>query len=133
MPTRCFLTSTDDPRTSSIPIPANHARWPLLVPSMGEEEVKSVQIWIVHGSTGEYSDRQEWVVEAHSTEAAAQARIERLDQLMLETGVNTPPSRYSDRSSMIKVMRDHAEGDPFFNCDYTGTSYYMSQCILVRS
>ena len=37
------------------------------------------RVWVDIASQGEYSDRSEWCVEAHTTEAAGQAAVERLD------------------------------------------------------
>jgi len=86
-----------------------------------------MKIWIVHGSTGEYSDRMEWIVEAHVTEEAAHARVKRLTELLQGMGSYDTWDR---RKAMEKAMREHPEGDPRCDIDYTGTSWYLSECEL---
>ena len=46
---------------------------------VAETAVVGDRVWVVTASQGEYSDRSEWCVEAHTTEAAGQAAVERLD------------------------------------------------------
>jgi len=87
------------------------------------------KIYVISGSTGEYSDRTEWLVEAHSTEVAAQARINQLDELMLELNVDGNGSyMYEQRAAAEKAMRVHPKGDPYFRLDYTGSSYSYAEC-----
>jgi hypothetical protein len=88
-------------------------------------------VWIVFGSTGEYSDRREWMVEAHSTEEGAKKRIARLDLLMQEIGPQVDWYDYQRQEAAVRAMKEHPEGDPDFRQDYTGTSYYMGMCPLV--
>lgn len=85
-----------------------------------------MKIWIVHGTTGEYSDRTEWVVDAWPTEAEAQAKVTELVRLLHESGIER--MRYGpEREQAIAAMRVH---DPDFGIDYTGTSWYVSTCEL---
>ena len=87
-----------------------------------------MQIWIVMGSTGEYSDRGEWVVEAARTEEAAKARVTRLEGLLRELGAES--GDYDTRRAARDGMRSHAEGDPHCDIDYTGTRYWFEPCEL---
>ena len=88
-------------------------------------------IYIVSGSTGEYSDRCDWLVDAHTTEQAAKDRITQLDALMQETGVLAfPYADWKEKMDRIDAMKTHLNGDPFFSCDYTGTSYSYAECEL---
>lgn len=88
-------------------------------------------IYVIRGSAGEYSDRHEWLVEAHSTEVAAQARIRRLDELLQELGANIPHQGWQKEKVAIDAIKAHPEGDPHFSPDYTGTSYSYAECELV--
>jgi len=87
----------------------------------------SEKIWMVGGSTGEYSDRQEWVVDAWRSEGKAQARVKHLEARMQELGVNTL-QRYSDKWN--RACAEMVKDDPAFSCDYTGTSYYICELEL---
>ena len=50
-------------------------------------------IWVVSASQGEYSDRTEWVVEAHTTEEAGKAAVDKLDEA--ERIANAGRARYT--------------------------------------
>lgn len=94
------------------------------------EEFKT-QVWIVMGSTGEYSDRTDWNVDAWTTEEAAINRVANLDRLMLELGLSRlNHSDYISREAESKKMKEHPDGDPNFQRDYTGTSYSYSMVEL---
>lgn len=91
-----------------------------------------MKIWIIHGTTGEYSDRGEWVVEAHDSKDAAMARIVALDALLLAHGYkHGEPVRgdWKERDAAKKAFRE-LSGDSHFDADYTGTSYFLSECDL---
>jgi len=90
-------------------------------------------IYIVFGSAGEYSDRREWTVEAHTTEEAAQARIRQLDALVQEFGLTGgyQGRGYEQELALINGFKSHPHGDQNFQTDYTGTSYYYGSCELV--
>lgn len=89
----------------------------------------SEKIWMVGGTTGEYSDRTEWVVDAWRSEAEAQARVVELTKAMQRLGITgREPDRYMEaherrREEMQKL-------DPSFMDDYTGTSYYICEMEL---
>lgn len=78
-----------------------------------------MKIWIVEGSTGEYSDHSEWPVKAYTTEAAAKEMVElcsaeyrrikiRREELGLDTWDDMP----------VDCVHKY---DPGFTEDYTGT------------
>lgn len=81
----------------------------------------SEKIWIVMGSTGEYSDRTEWTVDAWRSEKEAQDRVTFLEEKMQELGL-TVATYSDDQEAAIKVMRAH---EPQFDLDYTGTRYFL--------
>ena len=88
----------------------------------------SEKIWMVGGTTGEYSDRSEWVVDAWRSEEEAQARVTHLNTRMLELGMNTKKFRYSP--AYEKAMEEMRKTDIAFQNDYTGTEYYICELEL---
>lgn len=85
-----------------------------------EELADMDRIWIVMGSTGEYSDRNEWPVAAFASEEDAQARVIALDVRMQQM----PPEWRDDRWDYQDEIRVHMQAlSRNFNMDYTGTSY----------
>ena len=92
----------------------------------------SEKIWMVGGTTGEYSDRTEWVVDAWRSEAAAQARVVELKRFMQEIGCGRDRDDYlrggwQEREKRDEEMRKH---DPGFQQDYTGVEYYICELEL---
>lgn len=80
------------------------------------------RVWIVMGSTGEYSDRTEWPVVAFTSEDAAKARIEALGVRMQ----GMPKEWHEDRWEHEDAMKAHMTAlDPGFATDYTGTRYFI--------
>lgn len=83
------------------------------------------KIWIVQGSTGEWSDRSEWNVKAFKDKEKAQELINLLEtayqQFPQDVQGYTRPDKQQKR--LHKTM---GEIDPGFREDYTGTHYYMS-------
>jgi hypothetical protein len=71
-------------------------------------------IFVVEGSTGEYSDHREWPVMAYRDEAAAKAHVEaatrRANDLKAQHACDIPDGAN--------------EHDPGMQTDYTGTRYY---------
>lgn len=85
-------------------------------------------ICIVSGSTGEYDDRVEWLVDAWDTQAQAEARIAELEKRYTELGGGqiyrrTPAERVEAMAEMHKL-------DPHFRLDYTGTIWKMCEVEL---
>lgn len=78
------------------------------------------------GSTGEYSDRSEWVVEAHRTKEAAEARVVALEDKVR----GTEDLDYHERDKAVEVVRTAPDGDPNCSIDYTGTRYWCTECPL---
>jgi hypothetical protein len=84
-------------------------------------------IWYVEGSTGEYSDRHDWVVAVVETEEAAKAYVAALDAQYQSIPSHWHEERweYEERMSAIMTL------DPHFSSDYTGTRYYYGETRLV--
>lgn len=81
--------------------------------------MKRRMVYVVSGSTGEYSDRTDWTVCAFETKAKAEALVKRLAAWCDERGVGENPK--VDRDDDGDLGRP--EEDPGFMCDYTGTRY----------
>jgi len=74
-------------------------------------------IYVVEGSTGEYSDHREWPVKAFKDEEKAQAFVRACDaEYRLLKSTRKPKTNYfeDDRTHSL---------DPNFVEDYTGTNY----------
>lgn len=74
-----------------------------------------MKIYIVYGSTGEYSDRNEWPVAAYADEALAQCHV-------------AAATRWYQENDCFE-KREGAWGcnpfDPAMSIDYTGTHWYL--------
>lgn len=78
------------------------------------------QLWIVYGSTGEYSDRDEWAVAVVDCEDDAKLMVVKLQEQFL----SIPKEMHDDRWDHEDAMKAIMSLDPGFRCDYTGTSYF---------
>jgi hypothetical protein len=81
-------------------------------------------LWLVTGSTGEYSDRSEWVVAAFATEAKAQ-RYAELAQNEADRIDSLRPNRYNSAGMDNRFDRR-------MSMDYTGTRYRHEMVKLHR-
>lgn len=80
------------------------------------------KVWIVQGTTGEYSDRSEWTVYAFHSEAEARAYVELLGVERQKLGDR--PWDYAEGRTFDEGMRAF---DPGFEEDYTGTRWFVSE------
>ena len=78
-----------------------------------------MKVWIVMGTTGEYSDRSEWPVCVYADEARAQARAEAATQRAAEI--------YEARPRYSAPPEGANEHDPKMQMDYTGTTYFLAE------
>ena len=85
-------------------------------------------IWIVFGTTGEYSDRTEWPVDAWTTKEESIDRVKFLTNKIQELGIRGSLYRFDD-DDMIKLEKMR-EFDPSFKSDYTGTTYFFYKTVL---
>jgi len=95
-----------------------------------------MKIWIVYGSTGEYSDRVEWAVMAYTDELKARVHVENCTAWFREYGpyANLAPRepkwaayiRWNDQ----KLANPY---DPNMSVDYTGTRWYLDEVELCES
>ena len=98
-------------------------------PTTPTNEIKTTNsIYVVFGTTGEYSDRIEWVVKAFHTEEQAIEFVtnvtERKDKAEAPYNVN----HYVPYNAIEKVAKEI--GDPNYHSDYTGTRYYYESVPL---
>lgn len=72
-------------------------------------------VYVVIGSTGEHSDRDEWIVKAFKKESEAMNHVTKASIRALELA--------KTRSSDFDRCENKNEFDPNFHMDYTGTTY----------
>jgi len=81
-----------------------------------------LKIYVVQGSTGEYSDHREWLVCAFTREKSAQAFVEvvsaRARELQMQYG------------KYWGIPDGSNEYDPSMEIDYTGVNYHIESVIL---
>jgi hypothetical protein len=76
------------------------------------------KIYIVMGTTGEYSDRSEWPVAAYFDVLKAQEHVENATKVAqgIEVTRTSPYWTHPDQSNQY---------DPNMQMDYTGTQYFL--------
>lgn len=84
--------------------------------------------FVVHGSTGEYSDRYEWSVAVVPTEEDARRYVAALQAQYQLIAPSMFQCRWDDEDKMKAIM----SLDPGFSCDYTGTRYFYG-CVQFLS
>jgi hypothetical protein len=72
-------------------------------------------IYVVEGSTGEYSDHSEWLVKAFTSEDAAKDFVVKADAIAREL--------QSSRQSHLDYWKEKHPMDDKYMSDYTGTHY----------
>lgn len=77
-----------------------------------------MKIWVVMGSTGEYSDHTEWSICYYADETLAQNHVDRATECAQPWVLE----RANGRSS---IPRGANPWDPFMVIDYTGVNYYV--------
>lgn len=79
------------------------------------------KIWVVQGSTGEYSDHREWLVGYYLTEKEAQQSVTFLEQMSaVAESMKGQDYQYTYYAPASKFMEQF---DPYFQQDYIGTNY----------
>jgi len=76
------------------------------------------------GSTGEYSNRQEWPVLAFGIESAAQSYADKAGQ--------RARALYHALASPYDMAEGRNEYDALMRMDYTGTSYWVMQVQMAQ-
>jgi hypothetical protein len=89
-----------------------------------------MKICLVMGTTGEYSDRTEWVVAAFISRAMAHQYAEKANQWCIENNVSMNGTKPKDLNRNF----DHHAVNPYdkvFSYSYTGTDYFVVENINV--
>jgi len=84
-------------------------------------------IYIVSGSTGEYSDRSEWLVAAYTDRAVAQKHVDDSEEwfrVNIPQLGKWPHYGYEDREKKNPY-------DPKMSVDYTGAHWFLQEVELV--
>jgi hypothetical protein len=88
-------------------------------------------VYVVSGSTGEYSDQYNWPVAAYKEEEMAQQHVTAAEAWarVFEQEVNASDKW---RGELVEEVRKKggAPHDPNFEMDYTGTHYYYTKVPL---
>lgn len=93
-------------------------------------------IWVLQGSTGEYSDRTDWIVCAYSDEAKANSDCSKANDeahkcfKALEEKDLRYPCGDADEAQERNIRAEILIVDPYAQFDYTGTSYWVVKCYL---
>ena len=91
------------------------------------------KIHIVIGSTGEYSDRSEWMVAAYTEEEKAKTHVELANARARELGISFEDEMvrlsYDESSKAAQAMKplDHR-----CHISYTGTGYHLQKVNLLE-
>lgn len=80
------------------------------------------KIWVVMGTTGEYSDRNEWPVVAFTDKARAEARIVACTQEANKRFSEEVEPEEENHWGSYNTKNNPL--DPNMKMDYTGTSYF---------
>lgn len=85
-----------------------------------------MKIYLVWGSTGEYSDRTDWTVCAYRSKAKAEDHASKAMRRGKE--IQKSEEWQEHRRDPDKCPKN--EFDPQFQMDYTGTEYGTAECEL---
>jgi len=86
------------------------------------------KVWVLFGTTGEYSDRSEWVVRGYLNEADAEADCAALNAIAKDIGGGR------DWASLHEAVAERlTPHDASADMDYTGTEYSVSEVPIVAS
>jgi hypothetical protein len=81
-----------------------------------------VKIYIVYGTTGEYSDRSDWIVCAYENKKFAEDHVSKAMHRAMEIS--------KKRMSLFDLAGEKNEFDPGMKMDYTGTEYTVLETEL---
>lgn len=86
-----------------------------------------MKVWIVEGSTGEYEDRQQWIVKAFASEEQAEALQARLNQARLNNILKENQLHYYNVTERddYRIPNELLDLDQNAEVDYTGASYSL--------
>ena len=82
-------------------------------------------VYVVIGTTGEYSDRSEWLVQAFEDSFAASMLVFRLEAIYKYHA--DKPDYDRDEDSHEQMLIDLHKLDPLASVDYTGLRYSVTE------
>lgn len=85
-----------------------------------------MNVYVIVGETGEYSDRSVWIVKAFANEENAKEFVIKATEKAKEIYLLDRDLSWEESEKLIKSN----EYDPFFKMNYTGTSYYYEEVLL---
>ena len=92
------------------------------------------KVYVLYGTTGEYSDKSTWSIGAYLCKDKAVARMDLLNGILIQHKVHWDSSIYVDRDLIglvLNEMKSHPDGDPNLHIDYTGTKYEIEEIQLL--
>lgn len=92
------------------------------------------KVYVLYGTTGEYSDKSTWSIGAYMCKYKAIARMNLLNGILIQHKVHWDSSIYVDRDLIglvLNEMKSHPDGDPNLHIDYTGTKYEIEEIQLL--
>jgi hypothetical protein len=96
-----------------------------------------VKIYVVSGSTGEYSDRTDWMVRAYADEETAKAIVleytTKAKEIEVRCRLPKDDPQYINKYQGWRPEFKWPHPDPGFQMDYTGTDYFYGEIELVPS
>lgn len=90
-----------------------------------------IEISIIIGTTGEYSDRNEWVVEAYIDNKKAEEKVELLSKLSNNLLVMKNKNYSCWFKNEEKEFEELKKLDHNFEMEYNGTFYYIVKTNLI--
>lgn len=99
-----------------------------------------MKIYILQGSTGEYSDRADWIVRAYKDKEQADSDRTKADYEAAEVKNKIDEFESADYYYLISTERRKREEskirkgltvDPNCQIDYTGTTYWVKEVELI--
>ena len=107
-----------------------------VVPDSNVAVVEHHKVYVLYGTTGEYSDKSTWPIGAYMCKDKAIARMDLLNGILIQHKVHWNSSIYVDRDlidfdSIIDEMKSHPNGDPNLRIDYTGAKYEIEEIQLL--
>lgn len=107
-----------------------------VVPDSNVAVVEHPKVYVLYGTTGEYSDKSTWPIGAYMCKDKAVKRMNFLNGVLIKHEVywNSSNNLYReliDFDAVIAKMKSYPNGDPNLHIDYTGTKYEIEEIQLL--
>jgi hypothetical protein len=90
------------------------------------DERKMKHVYVVSGSTGEYSDFRKWNYSAFASKRKAVARMNKMNAILKEYEAHSSQGGPNDHYGIQDEVRKKLKDD-FFSLDYTGACYRVEK------